>query len=368
MTTNNPRIPLMRPLLPTADQLLPYLRQIDESRWYSNFGPMVDAFETRLAAMLGLTKDNLVCVTSGTIGLVLSLRAQEPAPDSYCLMPSWTFVASANAVRWAQMRPWFLDVEEATWMLTPERARAALDDVDGPIGAVMPVSAFGAPVDVAGWDAFRAETGIPVIIDAAAAFDGAQFGEAPLVISLHATKVLGIGEGAFIASRDLEFAARVRSLSNFGFVSRQESELEGINAKVSEYAAAVGMAALDRWSLVRAAFSRATQHYQEAFADMPRVSLAPGLSETHVRSTLSMRLADPCADRMMSDLAAAGIASRQWWGKGCHIMGAFKTMPRAPLPVTEMLARSVVGLPFSQDIRVDEICDVRDAVERALSR
>lgn len=368
MVPTNPRIPLMRPLLPTAAEILPYLQKIDETRWYSNFGPMVDAFEIRLAEMLGLSQENLVCVASGTIGLVLSLRAQEPAENSYCLMPSWTFAASANAARWAQMKPWFLDVDEQSWMLTPETVREALGTIDGPIGAVMPVSAFGAPIDVAAWDAFRRETGIPVVIDAAAAFDGAQFGEPPVVVSLHATKVLGIGEGAFIASRDLDLSAHMRSLSNFGFVSGRESDLDGINAKISEYAAAVGMAALDQWPRTRANFASATECYKAAFENLPTVTLAPGMSQSHLRSTFNVRLSEPRADELMQGLLDVGISSRQWWGKGCHTMPAFKSMHRSALPVTEALAGSVVGLPFSQDISANDIIDVRNSVEKVLNR
>lgn len=368
MTTQDVRIPLMRPLLPEVDQLLPYLRQIDQTRWYSNFGPMVDAFEKRLAALLGLSQETLVCVASGTVGLTLAIRAFEAKSESYCVMPSWTFAASAHAARWAQMRPWFVDVDEATWMITPEIVFKALKEIDGPVGAVMAVSAFGAPVDVAGWDAFRQETGIPVLIDAAAAFDGARFGEAPQVVSLHATKVLGIGEGALIGSLDKTLSARMRALSNFGFVSFREADTCGTNAKISEYTAAVGMAALDRWPETRAAFARAAALYQDVFADTENVAMAPGVSGRHVRSTFNVRLTGKHAGVVMSFLAARGIASRQWWSQGCHRMPAFRDMPCSALPVTEALGDSVIGLPISQDITAAEICEVRDAVIDALSR
>lgn len=360
-------IPLMRPLLPTADALLPYLREIDSSRWYTNFGPMVDRFESNLAVLLGLAQENLVCVTSGTIGLTVSLRGLDAPPGSYCLIPSWTFSATPLAVKWAGMVPWFLDVEESTWMLDPQKALQLLPHIDGDVGAVMPVSAFGTPVDVEAWDEFERETGIPVVIDAAAGFDGAEFGRAPIVISLHATKVFGIGEGALIASRNLEFAARIRAMSNFGFSGARESALVGTNAKISEYAAAVGMAALDRWPQTRAAFATATRYYEAAFAAVDGVSLAPGISQNRVRSTLSIRLSEPVAGALIAALGSGGIAARQWWGIGCHRMPAFKDAPRMPLPVTDELAQSVVGLPFSQDISEQDVLTVRDAVIRALN-
>lgn len=358
----------MRPLLPTADELAPYLRRIDAARWYSNFGPMVDGFETRLAAHLNLTQDNLICVTSGTAGLTISLRAFDVPPGSFCLMPAWTFVASALAARWADLQPLFVDVDEASWALTPEIALRALASADGPVGAVMPVSAFGAPVDVDGWDRFREETGLPVVIDAAAAFDGAAFGQAPMVISLHATKVFGIGEGALIACRDLAFAARVRAFANFGFEGQRVAVYPGSNAKISEYAAAVGMAALDRWPRTRAAFAAATRAYREAFAGLGGLSMAPGMFDDHLRSTMNIRLDAPGAGPLMAALDADGIATRQWWGKGCHRMPAFENAPRMPLPVTEALAETVVGLPFSQDIEATDVGAVRDAIARALNR
>ncbi len=367
MTTQNPRIPLMRPLLPTADALLPYLRRIDQARWYSNFGPMVNAFEERLAKSLDLSMETMVCVASGTMGLMLSLRAYEPESGAYCVMPSWTFAASAHAARWAGMQPLFVDVDAATWMLTPDIARRALKEIGGPVGAVMAISAFGAPVDIEGWETFRQDTGIPVVVDAAAAFDGAQFGDAPVVISLHATKVLGIGEGALVGSRDKVLSARIRALSNFGFAARREAELDGLNAKISEYTAAVGMAALDRWPETRAAFAAAGARYREAFVEVPKVRPAPGFFASQVHSTFNIQLTEGHAERAMSVLSNAGIATRQWWGAGCHRMAAFKNMPRLPLPVTESLATSVIGLPFSQDIGVAEIRDVRNAVVSATS-
>jgi len=368
MTVARPNIPLMRPLLPTAEALLPYLREIDDARWYSNFGPMVDRFEYRLASVLGLDIENLVCVASGTIGLTTCLRALDAPVGSYCLMPSWTFTASALAVKWSGMEPYFLDVDEASWMLNPDHVAQSIPEIDREIGAVMPVSAFGAPVGVEAWDKFRKDTGIPVVIDAAAGFDGAAFGAAPAMISLHATKVFGVGEGALIACRDLALAGRIRALSNFGFAGKRESELVGINAKISEYTAAVGMAALDRWPKTRAAFGVATERYQDAFADVQGIALAPGLARTNLRSTFNVRLVNSPATEFMAVLEAEGIATRQWWGLGCHRMPAFRETKRMPLPVTEALAASVVGLPFSQDMHTEQFLAVREASLRALNR
>ena len=188
-------IPLMRPQLPEVSAILPYLEEIDQNRWYSNFGPLERRFERKLADHFELGDRQVVCVSNCTQGLDISLRNAARFPVGYCLMPSFTFVATPHAAISAGLEPYFLDVELDTWALSPVSVRDKLSAIEGPIAAVMPVAPFGASIDVSAWDAFAKETGIPVVIDAAAGFDSAAGSANPLVLSLHATKVMGIGEG-----------------------------------------------------------------------------------------------------------------------------------------------------------------------------
>ena len=369
-STSLPPIPLMRPLLPNADAVLPYLRQIDENRWYSNFGPLVDAFEQRLAKCLGVPWKNLVCVTSGTMGLSVALRTRARAPSGYCLMPSWTFTASAGAARAAGLEPYFLDVSSETWALDPKVATKAVARIEAngvPVAAIMPVSPFGAVTDSEAWSAFEADTGVPVVIDAAAAFDSTRFGAPVSVISLHATKVFGIGEGAVVVSQDEARIAAIRSFANFGFEGTRESRSSGVNAKISEYAAAIGLAALDQWPEKRTALRAVIAAYATGLSGMTGVTPAPGFETGAARSTCDIQLSNMSATTMMKRLGAEGIETRQWWGQGCHLMPAYAHCFHEPLPVTRDLGEHVLGLPMSIDLSASEVNRICAAVDSAVN-
>ena len=193
-------VPVAKPRLPLGEEVIPYLRRIDESRWYSNSGPLVEELESRLATHAD--GGAVATAANATIGLALVLLACDLAPGSLCMVPAWTFAATGHAIWLAGLEPWIVDVDLESWALEPGAAREFLSHAPGRIGVVMPVSPFGQPIDFAAWESFREETGIPVVVDAAAMFDRIRASSIPAVVSLHATKALGVGEGAFIISTD----------------------------------------------------------------------------------------------------------------------------------------------------------------------
>src|SRR4051812_20194570 len=142
-------LPVMRPKLPPAPALLPYLGRIDDSRIYSNYGPLSAEFETRLSQHFGLQALGVTTVCNGTVGLALALMAQEPRPGTLCVIPGWTFIASAQAAQMAGLVPYFVDVDPETWALDPRTVSEALSQAPGEVSAVMPVVPFGRPIDVA---------------------------------------------------------------------------------------------------------------------------------------------------------------------------------------------------------------------------
>jgi dTDP-4-amino-4,6-dideoxygalactose transaminase len=363
-------VDLMRPLLPMAEDILPYLKRIDAARWYSNFGPLEQELRKRMGAHFGLMADQVMTASSATAGLTSVLRALNLRRDSYCLVPSWTFIASPAASIAAEMIPYFMDVDEQAWALTPERVKQRLTEVPGIIGAVLVVAPFGRPVDVAAWDRFTAETSIPVVIDAASGFDGFRtmaFGKTAVVFSLHATKVLGAGEGAVIVSRDTALLRHVQEQTNFGYYTRHIS-IPGVNAKMSEYTAAVALAALDLWPVRRQQWVRTTELFNATL--MPVVekhALLLWFSDDSVSTTCNIRLPHPTADRVISQLQVRGIKARQWWDKGCHRQPAYAKYPRGDLSVTEALGESVVALPFYVDMPKHHVALIASALDAVLS-
>jgi dTDP-4-amino-4,6-dideoxygalactose transaminase len=306
-------IPLMRPKLPSAAALWPYFEEIDDNRWYTNQGPIERRLQARVASHFGLPEGGVACVANGTTGLILALATAAGGRAGYCVMPSFTFVATAHAALAAGLTPVFADVDRETWCLTPETVDSAVRAVDGPVRAVVPVSPFGAPLDPAPWDAYETRTGIPAVLDAAAAFDTVRPGNALAVVSLHATKVLSAGEGGLVLARD---PARIAAAA-----------------------------------------------YRRYIKPVDGVRLFPGFGNGWVSSTCNVVFDQPVADNAIAMLDALGIECRRWWNAGCHREPAFAGYPRPPLPVTEWLTDRVVGVPFYSDLGMGDIGRVCAALQ-----
>jgi dTDP-4-amino-4,6-dideoxygalactose transaminase len=355
-------IPIMRPVLPSADRLAPYLRSIDASRQYSNFGPLATSLEDRLAAHYGLNEGTVATVANATLGLAIALAIQHPPPGSLCAMPAWTFVATAHAAVMAGLTPYFIDVDPETWALDAGKVLDEITRAPARVGAVMPVAPFGLPLDIAAWDAFKSETGLAVVIDAAAAFDSLIPGAVPSVVSMHATKAFGIGEGGFVVSTDSAIRHTVRMRANFGFLGSREAQVPAFNAKLSEYQAAVGHAALDEWDSARADWRTAALSYRHALKGSNRVRPQQGFGETWISSTCVLGFDQPAADRIEQSLADAGVETRRWWGAGAHQHPATRSFPRRATPATDGLACSTLAVPFYRDIGPSEIGRVTELV------
>lgn len=368
--TGADRVPVMRPQLPTADELLPYLRRMDQARWYSNFGPLLLELKDTLAAHYGVHADQTSIVANGTVALSAALVALGAKPGTKCLLPSWTFVGSAAAVWAANLVPHFVDVDADTWMLDPQALLRRTDLHD--VGAIMPVSAFGSPVDTSVWDAFTQETGIPALIDGAASFDtvasvaSSRPGRSPIMISLHATKVFGIGEGGLLLSTDANLIERFNQVCNFGVWDSPAGQILGYNGKLNEYNAAVGLAMYERWPERRARVRSLTLRYREALQSIRAADTVPGYGDEWVSCYCNVKLDRPAAP-VIEALGKRGIETRRWWQSGVHVQRAYKDFPRDPLPVTEDLASRVFGLPFFHDLSDAQLERVVEALEAGVS-
>ena len=355
-------IAVARPSLPTAEYILPYLQQIDQNHWYSNQGPLHNIFQERLGALWGVETGRIVLVTSATTGLSLALQAHNITHGKYCLVPSWTFAATASAIVNAGLTPHFLDVCPKTWSLDPSYVEYLAERRD--IGAILVVAPFGAPLDLAEWDNVAERTGCPVIIDAAAAFDTLRSDgpmrpqKSTVVVSLHATKVFGVGEGGAVIARDPIAAERIRALTRFGFSGGRIAHYSGINAKISEYTAAVGLASLDCWAITRAKWNRVTELYKKYLPST--VTLPPNFGSSWVSSTLTV-LCSVNSSTLQSCLSKHQVETVLWWGYGCHDQPAYTAYTREALPVTRDYAQRSVGLPFWLGIEeesIQYICNV----------
>jgi Predicted pyridoxal phosphate-dependent enzyme apparently involved in regulation of cell wall biogenesis len=351
------RVPLLAAQLPSLAQLAPYLERIDRSGWYSNFGPLVQELEARLAAafhMPGQADTHAITVGNGTAGIELALRALNLPTGSPVLVPALTFVATATAVLSAGLTPIVCDIDPRSWLLTPELASHALARKS--FRAVIPVATFGCPQNANGWSHFHARTGVPVIIDAAAGFGNqVDCGPTCSVFSLHATKPLAAGEGGFVVTRDRKFASDVRQLSNFGInlIDPRSAPIGavtmvGTNAKMSEYHAAVGLASLDAWPENAARRRVLYQGYTQAIREIE--DLATQWQDAPVecvRSVCCLLLeSGEQRDRVEAALGASGIGTRRWYLPLIDRHPAMDHIAHDPTPVADDIAERLLGIPF----------------------
>jgi dTDP-4-amino-4,6-dideoxygalactose transaminase len=366
-------IPVMRPKLPAADRLLPYLRRIDSARIYSNFGPLTMEFQRRLSDCLGMSSKCVVSASCGTTALMAAiLAAAGPATKDrpYALIPGFTFAATAIAAERCGYRAYLADVDADSWMLDPEGLfdHHLLDQ----IGVVIPAAPFGRPVRQSLWHDFRKRTRVDVVIDAAASFDCVCdsptqfFQEIPVVLSFHATKSFGTGEGGCVVSSEVALVERAAQALNLGFHMTRDSAVPSLNGKMSEYHAAVGLAELDNWTSKLASLRQVIEYYRQELLRkclLSRVLVWPDISGCYA---LFFSRGEAEADRVQNELRRAKVDFRFWYGTGLHRQTQFWDNPRDPLDVTENIAQRLIGLPMAPDLSRDAITRVVSALRTAV--
>lgn len=358
------------PDLPTTDELIPYLRQIDANKWYTNFGPLSQSFEQRFAAAMarahGVDPAGIlpVCVASGYQALTVGLRLSGVGPGDRVLVPSVTFPACPLSVSHLGATPVLADVSPDSWTLTPEIARAAVQK--GQFKAVMPVCVYGFPLPADAWDAFAKETGVKVVIDAAAAVESQRYLKHGIVAhSLHALKPFGIGEGGLVVTAQAEQEARIRQNINFGMENRITYQ-SGENAKMSEYHAAVALAQLDRWADIKARRGAIRDSYLRKLEGI--VQVHPSHKET-ITSSLMVKIKSGSAAALCARLNEREVAAHRTYlpplythpffaGLEC-VNGNGESVPAdrrgIDMAGAAEMEKSVLGLPFHPFLTDEEI-------------
>ena len=366
-------IPVLIPSLPETDAIVPYLRRIDQKHIYSNFGPLSREFTDRLCRFVseqaGGAPVAATMTGSGTTAIELALRYRIAGRrGGLCLMPAYTFVATAHAAANVGLKPYFADVDPETLSLTPAIAARAVASAEDDIAAVVVVSPYGAPIDVEVWEAFEAAHGIPVVFDAAAAtLNLRRVGAQPICVSLHATKALGIGEGGAILTTDTDLVAQTTAMTGFGFSGTSRmSEVQGGNYRISEYAAAVGLAVFDGLDARIQQLRDASLAYVRGFERIG-VRMQPGFGREWLTMTISALFEPADVEAVTAGFDADEIQWRRWYGTGCQAHPAFETCRHDGLARTAAVAARTIGVPFFPTITPEQIGVVCASAERSLA-
>ena len=229
-----------QPHLPPLEEFLPYLAEIWSSKKLTNAGPFHARFEDALCEFLGLS--HIALFTNGTIALLTALQALRISGE--VITTPYSFVATAHALLWNGIKPVFVDVDPETFNLDPKRIEAAITPRTT---AILPVHCYGRPCEVAAIQQIADNYNLRVIYDAAHAFGVSLERRSVLaygdlsVLSFHATKVFTTFEGGAIVCPDAKTKQRIDHLKNFGFVDETTVVAPGINGKMNEFCAALGI-------------------------------------------------------------------------------------------------------------------------------
>lgn len=361
-----------------VDKLLPYLREIDANRWYTNFGPLVRKLEARLLKKFSAGVEGqifLTTVSNCTLGLELMLAALQIPANGRVLLPALTFVATATSIMRGGYRLLLSDIDPDNWLLTPEIAKQALESHK--FDVVMPVATYGRPQDILGWERFTMETGIPVVIDAAGAFGNQKASRlVNIVLSTHATKTFSTGEGGIVIGGNERLINAVRDMSNFGLDVRASTKTApalvtqiGTNAKLSEYHAAIGLAALDEWQESSTARLDILHHYVRYLQPLIKYITYQDTPDEIVNSLLVLKFHEKVdIEKLMISLLDKGVETRRWY---CPLINEHPSFQDAEmvteLPIARAISRQVLGLPFYMGITEAEIAYVCQVLSQAVT-
>lgn len=265
-------IPVTKPYLPSREKLNKYIDGIYERHWFTNNGQLVQELTRRLEEYLGV--ENLLLVANGTLALQIAYRAlgvSGARPDEHpeAITTPFTFIATASSLKWDGVEPVFADIDPDTWCLNPTNIEAAITPNTR---AVVPVHVFGNACEVEVIDAIARRNNLKVIYDASHAFGVQYKGESLLkygdaaTLSFHATKLFHTGEGGAIVFRRKEDMVRAKKMINFGITGPETIEELGINAKMNELQAAIGLCVLDEMDTNLVARDVVWSRYEEALA------------------------------------------------------------------------------------------------------
>jgi len=236
----NQKIYVTKPFLPPLEEFNDYLKEIWDSKWLTNNGKYHKEFEKKLAEYLGVKYISLFA--NGTLALIIALQALRIGGE--VITTPYSFVATTHSLFWNKIKPVFVDIEKKTFNIDVEKIEAAITPETT---AIMPVHVYGNPCEVDKIQELADIYGLKVIYDAAHAFgvrikskSVLQFGDLS-VLSFHATKVFTTFEGGAIVSHDEKTKKRIDFLKNFGFANETTVVQPGINAKMNEFQAALGL-------------------------------------------------------------------------------------------------------------------------------
>jgi len=346
---------ITQPALPPLEEFIPYLQNIWDSRILTNGGPFHQQLEQALCEYLGL--EHIALFTNGTVALVTALQALRITGE--VITTPYSFVATAHSLLWNGIKPVFVDIDPITLNLDPDKIEAAITPYTT---AIMPVHCYGHPCDVDRIQKIADTYGLKVIYDAAHAF-GVQLHTGSLlnhgdlsVLSFHATKVFNTFEGGAIVCPDAKTKLRIDHLKNFGFVDEVTVVAPGINGKMSEFNAALGLLQLKGIDKALQKRKAIDARYLKGLAGVKGIHCLLDAGEKAANYAYFPILVRPeyplNREELYQKLRDNGIYARRYFYPLISDFPMYRGLPSAAqsnLPVASKAASEVICLPIYPD-------------------
>jgi len=353
-----------RPNIGDRQRFLERVNAMLDRNWLTNDGLLVQEFEREVARCVGAKYCVATCNATTALGILVRALGLE----GEVILPSFTFVATAHALTWQGLTPVFCDVDE-THNLDPEEVGKL---VTARTSAILGVHLWGRPCDVPALEEIADRYDLALIFDAAHAFGCSawgkpvgNFGDAE-VFSFHATKFVNSFEGGMISTNDIALAAKARLMRNFGFAGPDRVIELGINGKMPEICAAMGLTSLESmWDFI-AVNLRNHKRYWERLENLPGISLLRYDYRGQFNYQYVVVEVDGFRDELQRALWDENIMARRYFYPGCHRSEPYASKLHAPLPWTERLSERVLCLPTGTEVEEDDVDRICSLIEQAV--
>lgn len=355
-------IPVTKPYLPSREKLDKYIDGIYGRQWLTNNGQLVQELTQRLEAYLGV--ENLLLVSNGTLALQIAYRALGVSDADHNQKPEaittpFSFVATASSLKWEGVQPVFADIDPTTWCLAPENIEAVITPNSR---AIVPVHVFGNACNVEAIGEIAQKHNLKVIYDAAHAFGVTYKGESLLkhgdaaTLSFHATKLFHTGEGGAIIFKRKEDLERAKKMINFGITGPESIEELGINAKMNEIQAAMGLCVLDEMQENLQAREQVWQRYQQALpANLQLQARHEALGYNYAYFPLVFESEEQTV-RVAATLKENGVLARRYFYPSLESVECLEA--QTAQTVSKDIASRILCLPIYAQLGIEDIGDI----------
>ncbi len=355
-------IKVTQPLLPDLEEMHLSMKEIWDSKQLSNNGNMVRQLENRLAGFM--EAEYLSVFSNGTLALLIACKLLELSGE--VITTPFTFPATVNALTWDHLTPVFCDIEEKTFNINPDLIEPLITERTT---AIMPVHVFGNPCDVDRIQRIADRYGLKVLYDAAHAFGVktggraiASFGDISM-FSFHATKIYNTIEGGALVYNNPALKERADEMRNFGLRTDGDITEPGINAKMNEVQAAVGLLLLDKVGREIEKRKSLTSAYAEWLSGIPgivMISPAPGVQYNYpyCAVTVDNDLFGLSRDELFAELEANRVIARKYFYPLCSNLQCYSRLPssdKSGLPHANRIAESVLALPLYGELTLGDV-------------